>query len=196
MKFRALILPAVMMVALAGCAPEPAAPANPSSSPSQPAPPATTSPTPTPTVDPISLPADCEALVPTSTVHREFSPQFDPVAFVPHPEDEIGQSFAERDGLICTWTIPRSEAFVAVYAAESAAASDAAQIADWRSAGFTECPGILDACFSEDFETMVGQMSIVYALADGYEIQARTSAGSIDSLLVLAQEAATNMGYN
>lgn len=193
MKIRVLILPVVLMVALAGCAPEAAAPVNPSPSASQQSPSAM--PSDSPTVAPVAIPGDCETLVPLVVVHREFSSQFDPVAYVAHPEDLIGQSFADRNGLNCIWDIPRSEGFATVFVAERETVSDAAQIAAWRGAGFTECTSVLDACFSEEEETMVGTMQTVYALAGGFELRATTSAGSRDSLLALATEAATNMGY-
>ena len=201
MKFRALALPVALMLTLAGCTPDSGAqptptPSGPSaaveSSPSAPADP----PAPVPTAAPLTIPETCDALVPIDVVQQQFSTKFAPVAYVAHPEDEIGQNFADRNGLNCIWAIPRSEAFVAVYVAERATASDAAQMADWQSAGFTDCSPLLDACFHEEEETMVNIMQTVYALAGGYELRVRASAGSVDPLLAVATEAATNLGYN
>lgn len=196
MKFRALVIPAVLLVVLVGCTPEPDA--SPVASPSahESAPSDAPSPTPTPTTAQLVIPGGCEALVAIEVVHSEFSPQFGPKAFVLHPEDEVGQSFADRNGLNCLWTIPRSEAFVGMHVAVRGPDSDAEQIAQWQSASLTECPAFLDACFYEQEETMVGTMWTVYALVDGFELRATTSAGSLDPLLALTREAAANMGYN
>lgn len=194
MKLRALAIPAVLMVTLAGCTPEPDA--QPASSPSASESVPSDAPTPTPTVAQLVIPGDCEALVATEVVQREFSPQFELKVFVLHDEDEVGQSFASRNGLNCVWIIPRSEAFVGVHVAERGTDSDEAQIAEWQSAGLTECPPLLDACFSEEVETMVGTMSTVYTLVEGFELQVTTSAGGLDQLFALTREAASNMGHS
>lgn len=192
MKIRALILPVVLTVALAGCVPTAPTP-SPTAGESGGSPSAT--PSESPAVAPVALPGDCGTLVPLALVHSEFSADFNPVAYTAHPEDLVGQSFADREGLNCVWSIPSSEGFVSVFVAERETASDAEQVALWSSAGFSECTSTLDACFSQEEETMVSIMHTVYALAGGFELRAVTSAGSVDQLLVLATEAATNMGY-
>lgn len=195
MKIRALTIPAVFLLTLVGCTPTSEAQPVPSASSNSDAAIPSGEPTPAPTTTPVSLPATCEALVSTATIQREFSPQFDPTPYVAHPENALGQEFTDRGGLICIWSMPRSEAFVAIYIAERAAASDADQIAAWSSAGFADCSPFLDACFVEDDETMVGMKSTVYALAGGFELRISTSAGGLDQLRAVAHEAAANMGY-
>lgn len=194
LKIRNFIVPAVLMMALVGCASEAETSDATSSAGADDSSPSAT-PTPDATVAPVTLPGDCESLVPLAVVHAEFSADFNPVAYTAHPEDLVGQSFADRNGLNCIWAIPRSEGFVSVRAAERETVSDDAQITAWSGAGFTECTSSLDGCFSSEEETMVSIVHTVYALAGGFELRATTSAGSANQLLVVVTEAATNMGY-
>lgn len=187
MKLRVIVIPVAIVFAFSGCASE-APVADPSFSASESASPET--PTPTPLV----IPSDCETLLPTAVVHREFDSRFEPEVYVPHPEDEVGRSFSDRNGLICFWVIPRSEAYVGVLVAERGTDSDDGQVALWRSADFAECPPLLDACFYGE-DTSFNTVSTVYALVDGFELRVTTGAGSLDALFVLAREAATNMGF-
>lgn len=195
MKIRTLVIPVVLLVALAGCTSNSVGQPNPSVSSSSTAPAPSSEPTAGPTTAAVALPASCEALVSTATIQREFSPSFNPTPYVAHPENTLGQEFTDRGGLICLWSIPQSEGFVAIYVAERATATDADQIAAWRGAGFADCSPLVDACFFEEEETMVGMMSTVYTLAGGFELRLRTSAGSLSPLRAVVQEAATNMGY-
>ncbi len=193
MKIRALVVPVALILTLAGCAPEPVVP---SSTPT----PSVTTPSPTPTASPsgskLTLPEDCEILVPINVIHAQFSEQFESIYFAADLGGSSAQSFAARNGLTCLWGIPQSDAgSVTVFAAERATSTDAQQVSKWQTAGYTECPSFLDACYYEDVTNEIGEMWTVHALVDGIELQVQATSTSIDPLLVVAREAATNMGY-
>lgn len=199
MKFRAVVVPAAVMLALAGgalagCAPE-ATPA-PSASASANIQNPSTSPSPSPTAKQLVLPEDCDVLVPLATVHSEFSAEFESIFIAADLGDADTQSFAARNGLTCLWGIPNSDAgFVSVYAAVRATASDELQVAKWTARAYSECPPFLDACYFEDVKNEIGEVWTVHALVEGFELRIQATSVSIDPLLVVAREAATNMGY-
>lgn len=193
MKIRALVVPAVLMLALAGCAPEPVVPTT------TPVPTFST-PTPTPTASAagsqLALPEDCDVLVPIAFIHSQFHESFTSMYFAADLGGSAAQSFAARDGLTCLWGIPDSDAgYVTVFAAERGTETDAQQVAQWRAAGYSECPPFMDECYFEETTDEIGEVWTVHVLVDGFELQVQATASSMDLLLVTAREAATNMGY-
>ncbi len=195
MKLHAIVIPAVLIFALAGCAPEPGAspPLAPSASPT-----ATPSPTSTPSPSGTSLvlPFGCDELVPTDVIHTQFSSSFESIYFAADLGDDAAQSFASRLGLTCLWGIPQSDAgFVKVFAAERDTDTDEQQVAIWRSAGYTDCSPFLDACYVEDVLEEGGEVWTVHALVGGFELRVFATSTSIEPLLATAREAAKNMGH-
>ena len=194
MKLRAVVVSLAVVVALAGCAPE-AAPA-PSTSPSASVTVPSASPSASPTVKSLTLPEDCSVLVPLTTIHTEFYSGFVPIYLAADLGDDTIQSFASRNGLTCLWGIPNSDAgYVKVFAAVRATATDDQQIALWSSAGYSECPPFLDACFYEDVKNEIGEVWTVHALVEGFELRIEATSVTLDPLLVVARDAATSMGY-
>jgi hypothetical protein len=193
MKFRAIVVPAVLIFALAGCAPEPIV-SSPSPSPSESTPSA--SPSETPAGSQLTLPDDCDVLVPISVIHDEFYSGFESIYFAADLGDASAQSFAARNGLTCLWGIPQSDAgFITVFAAERGMDTDEEQAAAWKSAGYTECPPFLDVCYFEESTEETGEVWTAHVLVDGFELQIQASSTSLDPLLAVAREAATSMGY-
>lgn len=189
MKLRTLAVPAVLVAALGGCAPASDVESSPSATEAAP------SVAPAPEGDPLVIPENCDDLVSMNTIHTQFDTSFVAEPFVLHAEDSVGQSFADRGGINCAWILPQSDGFVTLHIAEREAGSDEEQVAAWQTAGLPECPPFLDACFYKEEETMVGAMLTSYALVDGFEVRAISSAGPLDALLELTREAVTNMGY-
>lgn len=197
MKFRALVVPLVVTVALAGCGPlgQPSPSPSPSSSASD-EPTSSGSASASPSGMHLALPGDCAGLVPLDTIHSEFSPQFEPIAISSDTGDPSAQDFTARGGLICLWGIPNSDAgSVMVFAAPRATDSDEQQVDEWRSAGYSECPPFLDACYFEDVTNEIGEYWTVHALVEGFELRIQATSTSLDPLLVVARAAATSMGY-
>ncbi len=193
MKIPALAVLAVVGVALTGCVQVtvlPGASTGPSSSPSS-----SPSDSPSPTPDPLVIPATCDALVPLSVVQAQFTAAFVTLPITLTDGDPVAQDFLARGGLVCAWGIPNSGGWVSLYVAERATATDADLVGQWQAAGYTECLPFLDACYSEEESTEVGQLWSAHVLVDGFEMRAMTSAGSLDQLLVMARAAATSMGY-
>ena len=193
MKIRAIVVPAVLILVLSGCAPEPVVPSS-TPTPSVTTPSAT--PTATPSVSSLALPEDCEAFVPLPVIHKQFSEQFESIYFAADLGDSSAQSFAARDGLTCAWGIPQSDAgYVLVFAAERETATDAQQVAKWQSAGYTDCSPFLDACYSQNIPSETGVTMAVHLLLKGFEVRIEATTTSLDPLMVVAGEVAKNMGY-
>ncbi|MBB5632301.1 hypothetical protein BKA04_000524 [Cryobacterium mesophilum] len=197
MTIRALIVPLAVVFALAGCvgpvepSPPPSIGAGASAEPS-----ASGSASASPGGMRLTLPGDCSGLVPLDTIHSAFSPQFEPIEIAPGTGDPSAQDFIARDGLVCLWGIPNSDAgSVTVFVAPRATASDEQQVDAWRSAGYSECPPFLDACYYEDVHDEVGEYWTVHALVEGFELRVQATSTSLDPLLVVARAAATSMGY-
>lgn len=196
MKLRVLILSAVLTFAVSGCAPEPLIPAP---SPSADGPGATGEPAPaaslSPTEPSLALPADCTLLVPLAVIQTEVSPHFVHIVTGPDYGGPDAQDFLARGGLACTWGIPQSGAMANVYVAERATASDAAQVALWVAAGYSECLTFLDECYYEEVSADFGEYKTLFVLVDGFEIRVQSSTAPVHSLMVIARAAATSMGY-
>ncbi|MEO7348330.1 MAG: hypothetical protein ABIW32_00475 [Terrimesophilobacter sp.] len=193
MKVRALIIPAVLALALTGCGggTSPVASPTPSSSSSDSAAPTAA---PSPSAPAVALPAGCESLVRTSAMQAQFGSDVVPIV-LPSPGSPVAQSFIDRGGLTCLWGIPQSDAAITVYAAPRATATDEEQVNLWRTAGFSECPPFLDACFFEVINSELGEYRTVYVLVAGFELQVQAGTDGIDPLLIVAREASNNMGY-
>lgn len=195
MMLRAVVASLAMVLALAGCAAEPAdAPeVSPSPAASTPAPSASPSESVAPA---LRIPGTCEDLVPLATIHSQFAASFEPIAYSPGVEDPDATSFVARGGLTCLWGIPNSDAgAVTVFAARRSTATDEQQVQSWRSAGYSECPPFLDACFYADTTDEIGEYWTVHALVGGIELRVQATSTSLDPLLVVARAAATSMGY-
>ncbi|MBX3092146.1 MAG: hypothetical protein KF801_06515 [Cryobacterium sp.] len=195
MKFRAIVVPASIALALslAGCAPEPLAP-SPSPSASIPAPSET--PSASPTGIQLTLPDDCDVLVPLPVIQAQFASNFESIFMIADNGGPDAQSFAARGGLTCLWGIPNSDAgFVTVFAAQRLTDTDAEQVATWQADGDKECPPFMDACYFDDSHNEIGEVWTVHVLVEGFELEIQATSSSIDPLLVVAREAATNMGY-
>ena len=198
MRVRALIIPALVVAMLAGCTPQTPAPsASPSTSPSpgSSAQTPSTAPTAAPTQAAVALPGSCDALVPLAVVQREFSPRFETIVIDASYGDPVAQDFMARGGITCLWGIPQSGAGYTMYAAERATSTDAAQVAQWTAAGFTQCSEF-DACYYELASSEEGDFYTLHALVGGFELRAFSSAGGPDALMGVAIAAATSMGYN
>lgn len=195
MSLRAVIVPLAMVLALAGCTAVPAdvAVVSPSPAASTPAPVASPSESAAPA---LRLPATCADLVPLATIHSQFAASFEPIPYSPGVEDLDATSFVARGGLTCLWGIPQSDAgAITVYAARRSTATDEQQAQSWRSAGYSECPPFLDACFFVDTTNEIGENWTVHALVGGIELRIQATSTSLDPLLVVARAAATSMGY-
>lgn len=196
MKTPAILVPAVLILLLAGCAPEPVAPTssmtpNPSVTAT-----GTPKPTETPAASTLTIPDDCSELVPLSIVKEQFDPGFQSIFITANDGDPAAQDFASRNGLTCLWGIPNSDAgFLKVYVAERDSATDKEQVAEWKTAGYKECPKFLDACFVEEEMNEIGHVWTAHVLVDGFEMHIHATAASLDPLLVVARSAASNMGY-
>lgn len=196
MMIRANVIPLALLLTLTGCVPTPEPP--PEGSPG----PSVTAPTPSPTVSAspaapaLKLPGSCAELVPLATVHAEFAPSFESIDLLPGWGGPVAQDFASRGGLVCVWGIPNSDAgALNLYVAERATATDEQQVDTWRSAGYSECPPFLDACYYQFESNEVGEFWTVHVLVEGYEMSIQATAETINPLLVAARAAATTMGY-
>ena len=195
LRFRSAFIPALLALTLTGCGTVQAPTPSPVPSSSASTPTSSAAPAASPAANALVLPGDCVSLVPTSVVQGEFGTNWVPISYTPQAEDVVGRDFAARGGLVCLWGIPNSGAGMTVLVAERATATDQEQVAEWASAGLTECSPFLDACFSRVFETEVDMMAELRVLVEGFEIRIQGSSSTIDPLRVLAREAATNMGY-
>ena len=194
MKVRSLVIPAVLIALLAGCTPQTPAPSqNPTSSPSA----STPAPAPTsaaPTQSPVALVDSCDSLVALDVVQREFSPHFVSIPIGAEYGDPVAQAFLNDGGLICLWGIPQSGAGFTMYVAEGIAGSDSEQASAWAAAGYTQCAEF-DVCYYESETNEEGSFWTLHALAGGFELRVFAQSGSLDPLMAVAHEAATNMGY-
>ena len=180
------------MVALAGCGTPQAPTSTPTGGASEPTP--GTTPTPSPSVNTVALPSECDSLVRTSVVREQFGENFELIA-LPSPSSPDAQVFADRGGLTCLWGIPQSEASITVFAAQRATGTDEEQVKLWQAAGYSECPPFLDACFVDVVNNELGEYRTVHVLVAGFELQVQAGTDGIDPLLIIAREAANNMGY-
>lgn len=195
MRILTAVVPFIVVFALVGCAPEaPVATPDPTVSPSAEQP--SSSPSAPEHEATVSLPGECETLVPLSIVHSDFSDNFESIAMDAASGDPVAQSFRDRNGLTCLWGIPNSDAGVTLFVGERATSTDAEQVSQWSAAGYAECSAFLDACFHESGVDEVGAWQLLHALVDGYEIRVHGSSATLDPLLSLARTAATNMGHN
>lgn len=196
MKLRVVVVLAIAAVTLSGCVPEPVTPtSSPSSSPSISRAPSST-PSSTPESEGLVIPDDCNDLVALEVVHTQFSSAFESIFITANDGDPDAQDFAARNGLTCLWGIPNSDAgFLTVFVAERDPATDVLQVAEWQGAGYIEGPDFLDACWYEQDLNEIGEVWTAHVLVEGFELRINATSTALDPLLVVAREAATNMGY-
>ncbi|MBX3104654.1 MAG: hypothetical protein KF867_06735 [Cryobacterium sp.] len=153
----------------------------------------------TPTAEPIvlALPADCFGLVPISVIHEQFWPNFEAIPIGPGGFGPEADAFAARGGITCLWGIPQSDAGGVTVFIAPIDATPAAKVSSWQSAGYTECPPFLDACYYEQvyFEEVGGTYTTGHILVEGFEMRIEGSTESLDAILNVARAAATSMGY-
>ncbi len=193
MKFRAAVVPLAVVLAISGCVPQADEPAR---SPSPAAPTPSESVSESPAALELRLPGSCDALVPLATIRAQFEVSFEPIALHSLSEYEGAQDFAARGGITCLWGIPNSDGgTVTAFAAARATDTDEQQVDAWRSAGLSECPPFLDACFFEQVVFEEGEYWTAHVLVKGIELWIQGSSRSLDPLLVVARAVATSMGY-